>query len=285
MKIAVVGSGVMGTRVALRSARYGCTVRLVGRDAARARTALDAAAADEGYEPEAARIAVGAELAAVSDADLVYEAIHEDLAAKRALYAALAPLLGADAALVSGTSSFVPAALGAGLGRPVIVAHFLHPVTLVALAELLAPPDADAASVACVERWLARTRMVPVRLAQAVPGFIVNRLQFALLREALALVERGVATAEEIDGIVEQGLGPRWSATGPILSAQLGGWSTFGTIARALVPDLDARAAIPRFAGAPPRALDAEASGRARALRRTVLSAINAERADPLRDA
>jgi 3-hydroxybutyryl-CoA dehydrogenase len=280
MHVAIVGAGTMGTRVALRSAAYDCTVTLIGRDGERTRAALQRAADEEALQDVATRIAIATDLAAVGTAELVYEVVPENLATKRTLYAQLAALVPPETPLVSGTSSFVPEVLARPDERAVIVAHFLHPVTLVSLAELIAPAHAAPAALARVEAWLARTAMRPVRLARGIPGFLVNRLQFALLREALNLLDLGIASPAEIDLVIEAGLGPRWSATGPIASAQLGGWSTFGTIAQALVPELDARPEISRFAGKPPRDLDPEALARARQLRRDVVAAISAVRAD-----
>jgi 3-hydroxybutyryl-CoA dehydrogenase len=141
----------------------------------------------------------------------------------------------------------LPDALGFYLEFPqrVFVAHFVHPVTVVPLAEVVLPRDADADASAVFEAWLDAAGLEPLRLADPLPGFIVNRLQFALLREALHIVESGRATPAEVDLVMRLGLGPRWTATGPIESIALGGRATFADVARSVVPTLDARSEIP----------------------------------------
>lgn len=249
MRVAIVGAGRMGTRLALRCAAYGCATTLVARDRARAAEALDDAAAESGFAAETVRISD--DLDAVRDADLVAEAIPEDLAAKRALYAQLEERIGEHVPIASGTSTFVPDVLGASMAHPgrAIVAHMVHPVTLCPVVELIAPSAADPIALARVEEWLDRLAMRPIRLHEPITGFIINRLQFALLREAAHLVERGIADAADVDAIVELALAPRWAATGPLASADLGGLRTFADVARSVVPDLDRRERVPLLDG------------------------------------
>ncbi|HTW84558.1 MAG TPA: 3-hydroxyacyl-CoA dehydrogenase family protein [Candidatus Sulfotelmatobacter sp.] len=279
MRVAIVGAGTMGAQLALRCAAYGCETTLIARDAARGRTALDDASRESGMQGEGVRIAVG--LDAVADTELVAETIQEDLEQKRALYRQLEAVIGEHVPIASGTSSFPPDVLGEGLANPgrVIVAHMVHPVTLVPLTELIAPTQADATALQTVERWLGEISMRVLRLRLAATGFLINRLQFALLREAAALVTSGVADARDVDAAVELALGPRWAATGPLASADLGGLRTFAAVARSVVPDLDAGEAI--------AALDADADLRywgdgaresARARRRRIYAAIEAAR-------
>lgn len=276
MRVAIVGAGRMGTRLALRCAAYGCATTLVARDAARASRALDEAAAETGFSAQAIR--VGDDLDAVRDADLVAEAIPEDLPAKRALFAQLEERLGAHVPIASGTSTFVPDALGAQQTHPgrTIIAHMVHPVTLCPIVELIPPSAVDPLALARVEEWLDRLAMRPIRLHAPITGFIINRLQFALLREAAHLVERGVADAADVDAIVELALAPRWAATGPLASADLGGRRTFADVARSVVPDLDRRERVPLLDGdAPLRAWDDGEADAARARRGRVYRAID----------
>ena len=219
VRTVVVGAGTMGVRVALRCARSGIETSLVARDLDRARNALREAAAEVEDAPAAEAVRVTTALDAVAHASVIYEAIPEALGRKQTLLAEIEAFVGDEVPLVSGTSSFFPDALGFDLEFPqrVFVAHFVHPVTLVALAEIVEPADPDPSA----------------------------RLQFALLREALHIVERGGATAAEVDAVMRFGLGPRWTATGPIESIALGGKGTFADVARAVVPSLDARPDVP----------------------------------------
>lgn len=269
----------MGTRLALRCAAHGCATTLLTRDAARALGNLGNAARESGIS--AGAVHVSDRLADAARADLVAETIPEDLAAKHALYRELETLIAPHVPIASGTSSLVPDTLGAGLAHPerVIVAHMVHPVTTVPIVELIAPSAVDAPALATVEAWLAALRMRPIRLRAPIAGFVVNRLQFALLREAAHLVEAGIVDAAEVDMVIECALGPRWAATGPLASAELGGRPTFAAIARSLTPQLDARPSIPLLEGtAPLRAWSDTDREHARARRRRVYDAIDAAR-------
>jgi 3-hydroxybutyryl-CoA dehydrogenase len=279
VNVAIIGAGTMGTRLALRCTAHGCAVTLIARDAARAIGTLGEAARESRIS--AGRIHVSDRLADTGRADLVAETIPEDLAAKHALYRELETVIAPGVPIASGTSTLVPDALGAGLAHPgrVIVAHMVHPVTTIPVVELLAPDAVDAAALATVEAWLAALRMRPIRLRAPIAGFVVNRLQFALLREAAHLVEAGIVDAAEVDTVIECALGPRWAATGPLASAELGGRRTFAAIARTLTPHLDARPMIPLLeSDAPLRAWDDDERERARARRRRVYDAVDQAR-------
>ena len=247
MRVAIVGAGIMGTRLALRCAAHGCTVTLVARNAGRARLALNAAAEEHDDVMYVQRIRIVTDISMLRNSEIVCEAIPEDLALKRALFAELEDAISEHVPIASGTSSFPPAELGVVMKHPqrLIVAHFVHPVTIVSLAELIVPTPVDPIANEVVEAWLRRIAMQPIRLREPVTGFIVNRLQFALLREALSLVESGVVIAAEIDAVMEHALGPRWAASGPLLSVDLGGKSTFAQISRSIVPTLDNRPNVP----------------------------------------
>jgi len=247
MRVAIVGAGVMGTRLALRCAAHGCNVTLVARHTGRARLALNTAAEEHDDVMYVQRIRIVTDLTMLRNSEIVCEAIPEDLAQKRALFAELEAILPEHVPIASGTSSFPPAELGVGMAHPLrlIVAHFVHPVTIVSLAEVIVPEPVDPLANAVVEGWLRRIAMQPIRLRAPITGFIVNRLQFAILREALSLVEAGVVTAAEIDAVMERALGPRWAASGPLLSVDLGGKSTFAQISRSIVPTLDNRTTVP----------------------------------------
>jgi 3-hydroxyacyl-CoA dehydrogenase len=280
VNVAIIGAGTIGTRLALRCAAHGCATTLIVRDPARATAALAAAARESDLPADG--IVVSGRLADAAGADVIAEAIPEELDAKHALFRELEAIVGPHVPIASGTSSFVPDALGAGLASPgrVIVAHMVHPVTVVPIVELIAPSNVDPAALAIVEEWLATLRMRPVRLRAPITGFIVNRLQFALVREAARLVEAGIVDASDVDAVVECALGPRWAATGPLASVDLGGRRTFAAVARSVVPDLDARASIPLLESGegPLRDWDDGALDHARARRRRVYDAIDRAR-------
>jgi 3-hydroxybutyryl-CoA dehydrogenase len=251
--VAVVGAGTMGPSLALVFALHGYRATLVARRA----DVLGAAAAeaDRGYAelasagllPPAAdgwreRLAFDTDLPTiVADADLVIDAIAEDLGAKHALYAAVEPRLAAAAILASTTSSIPVAQLAARLADPgrFVVMHFANPPHLMPAVEIV-PGDATTpetlASACAIVESLGKE---PIRLTRDIAGHLFNRLQFALLREALALVREGVATPREIDRVVKQGYALRLAIEGPFEKADIAGVPLMASIARFIFPTLD----------------------------------------------
>jgi 3-hydroxybutyryl-CoA dehydrogenase len=241
LRMGIAGAGMVGAQVAIRALRHGLDVCIVARDPAttRARFAEALKTTGDAFDPHALRIE--ASFAMFADVDLVYESIPERLALKQALLRDLEGVIGSDVPIVSGTSSLSPALLGADMRAPqrVFVAHFIHPITTVNLAEVLSPDAPDGTARATFEGWLRAMDLDVVVLERAVPGFIVNRLQFALLREAVSLVVSGIATAADVDRIITHGLGPRWVATGPLASMDLAGTPLFRDVAAIIAPTLE----------------------------------------------
>jgi 3-hydroxybutyryl-CoA dehydrogenase len=244
--VAVVGAGLMGPQIAVDYALGGHHVFLCGRDALTARervekalaavAALGVAGADSVKEA-GARLRVGTQLPE-DDLDLVVEAVSERLDVKAALLwevAARHP----QAVLASNTSSLSISALGRACEAEtrLLGTHYWNPAYLMPLVELVPGEATDPVLVDRVESILRALGKRPVRVAD-VPGFAWNRLQFALLREALWIVENGVATQEDVDEIVRSGLARRWRLTGPFETAALGGVATFRRIAENLMPAL-----------------------------------------------
>jgi 3-hydroxyacyl-CoA dehydrogenase len=121
--------------------------------------------------------------------------------------------------------------------------------------EVVPGPGTDPDAVDALRDLAARMGKAPLVVRRDVPGFIWNRVQFAVLRECLHMLDEGVATAADIDAAVADGLAPRWMAAGPLATADLGGLATFATIARELLPHLaDGH-------GAPPALTRAAAAG------------------------
>jgi L-gulonate 3-dehydrogenase len=234
-RIAVIGAGSIGSGWAIAFAEGGFEVALQDEDAARleaARRDIAARLADlEAYELLAeapakvlARIGFHVGLAeALSGAGHVQECVPEDLALKRRLFAELDRLAGPEAILAS-SSSFLPASSFAGglAGRSrCLVVHPGNPPYLLRMAELVPAPFTAGASLDRAAALMQGCGLVPVRLRREIEGFVFNRLQGAVLREAYCLVRDGVADVEDIDRIMRDGLGLRWSVTGPFETADL----------------------------------------------------------------
>ncbi|MFC8075107.1 3-hydroxyacyl-CoA dehydrogenase NAD-binding domain-containing protein [Streptomyces sp. NPDC057307] len=162
---------------------------------------------------------------AVADADLVQENAPEDLALKQKLFARVADAAPPGALLLSSTSTLLPDQLGAELAEPgrVVVGHPFNPPHIVPLVEVVGARGADPALVARAVDFYRGLGKHPVVLRRALPGFVANRLQTALLREAIHLVREGVVTVGELDTVVTSSIGQRWAVVGPFEAFHLGG--------------------------------------------------------------
>lgn len=233
--IAIVGAGSIGVAWALTFARGGRTVRVQDPDAER-RGAVAGELAErldalnrhgllaESVATIAARVAVMPGLgAAVADAEHVQECAPERVDLKRELFTALDANAPADASLAS-SSSFLPASQFAdevpGRAR-CLVAHPGNPPHLLPAVELVPAPFTDPAVVDRLAALLESVGMSPVRLQREVDGFVFNRLQGAVLREAYCLVRDGVIDVEDLDRVVRDGLGRRWAVVGPFETVDL----------------------------------------------------------------
>ena len=176
-------------------------------------------------------------------AAICVESIVEDAEAKGDLLNEAAHRY-ADAILASNTSSISITRLGELAGAPerVVGTHYWNPPVLMPLVELIAGEATEPAALDTMERTLREMGKQPVRVKRDVPGFVWNRLQLALVREAAWLAEKGVAEPEDIDRIVRDGLARRWRFMGPFETMALGGPAVFERIAANLFPVLsDAR--------------------------------------------
>lgn len=176
----------------------------------------------------------------VFDADLVIESIYEDIDAKRTLFRQLDELCPARTILASNTSSFPPSKLAEVTNRPdkVINTHFLNPPFLVPLVEVVPTPQTSDETTLIAMDLLTSLGKRPILVAREVPGFVASRLQAALLREALWLVENEVASAEDVDLAISQGLGRRWATAGVLQVLELAGWDLISRIASDVFPHL-----------------------------------------------
>ena len=147
----------------------------------------------------------------------VQESGPENLDAKRALYADLDRLAPPKAVLASSTSTLDMTKIAEGLAGAsrCVVAHPVNPPHVVPVVEVLGGAHTDPLVVRKSVRFMERVGQVPVLLRKYVPGFLLNRMQAALVREAVSLVKEGVTTPEGVDAVVREGLGLRWALLGP----------------------------------------------------------------------
>jgi 3-hydroxybutyryl-CoA dehydrogenase len=195
-----------------------------------------------------ARITTETDLAnAISGAEVVVEAVPENLSLKRRVFAGLEKLCRAEAILASNTSTFMPSKLAESLAHPqrFLVMHYWNPAHLMPLVEVVPHPRTEPTAVSRVTALLESCGKRPVLVRSEVPGFIGNRLAFALQREAMALVAKGVATPEDIDAVARAGFGRRIPVSGIFATADLGGLDVYSAICDQLFPDLCQDAAAP----------------------------------------
>ncbi len=234
-RIAIVGGGSIGVGFAVVFTRAGAVVRLQEPDAARReavpgllRSRLDdlagAGLLAEPAQAVADRLVVTGELSkAVAGAALVIECAPERLDIKTALFAELDRLAPPAAVLASASSAIPASAFAAGLAgcARTLVIHPGNPPFLIPVVEVVAAPFTAPETVDAACRLIEWAGLVPIRVAKEVEGFVFNRLQGALLREAYCLVRDGVSTVDDIDRIVRDGLGLRWSVIGPFETVDL----------------------------------------------------------------
>jgi 3-hydroxybutyryl-CoA dehydrogenase len=191
-------------------------------------------------ENAAALIRATADYHELAPAAFVIEAIPEMLELKRSAYAQLEAIIADDAIIASNTSGFMPDLLAADMQHPerFVIAHFWNPPHFLPLVEVVPGTSTKRATVDLTMDLLAKIDAQPVLLEKAIPGFIGNRIQFAVLREALNIVRLGAADAATVDAVMRASLGRRYNMTGPFESADLGGLNTLLTIGTHLMPQL-----------------------------------------------
>ena len=239
--IAVIGAGLMGHGIAQEFALAGLRVGLhdVSEEKLQQATAnvqrnlqllanigLLSNAQAESVLPNLHTSTVLKEVAA--GADVVIEAVFEDLAVKQQLFEALDHLCPRRTILASNTSSFMPSKLASVTRRPekVLVTHYFNPPFLIPLVEVVRSDETSDETVTTIYDLMKKVGKSPAIVQQEVTGFIANRLQGALLREALWIVQQGIATPEDVDVVMKNSIGRRWSVAGVFEVFDLAGWDT-----------------------------------------------------------
>jgi L-gulonate 3-dehydrogenase len=235
-KVAVIGSGFVGRAWAISFARAGCEVALWDQDKdapgkavayierllpdLEANDLLNGGAAGE----VAARVHVAPTLeSALEGVVHVQENTPEDVEVKRAVFTRLDAAAPADAVLASSTSAILPSAFTENLkGRArCLVVHPINPPYLIPAAEVVPAPWTDPSTVERAAEFLRSAGHAPIVMKREIDGFVMNRLQGALLEEAFRLVDRGYAGVEDVDVGIREGLALRWSFMGPFETIDL----------------------------------------------------------------
>jgi len=248
----VIGTGLMGSGIAALICAAGLEVHVFDIDRTRLSQLLpqvesvvrdleEYGLAESGAAARVKqRLIVAQGLEDFRECNFVIEAVVENTEVKRDLYAALEKIIPPGTIIASNTSNIVPSKLVPGMKNPerFIVAHFWNPPYAVPLVEVVPAAETAQSTIERTVAWVKRIGNEPVVLKKEVTGFIGNRLQYALLREALWLAQQGIASPEEIDHVMTLSLGRRYAVVGPFGTADLGGLDTFLTISQQLMPDL-----------------------------------------------
>ena len=188
------------------------------------------------------RIHISTSLAeTVADVDFVVEAVFEDMELKHEVFARLDELSPERTILSSNTSSFMSSQLAPATNRPdkVVVANWWNPPYLLPLIEVVRGPETSDETIDTTAGLFTRLGKRPVVLQKESLGFIGNRMQFALLREAISVVQQGIATPQDVDEVVKTSFGRRLAVAGPFEVFDLAGWDTISHIIDELFPVIE----------------------------------------------
>ncbi|MBX3068912.1 MAG: 3-hydroxyacyl-CoA dehydrogenase family protein [Thermomicrobiales bacterium] len=244
-KVAVIGAGIMGHGIGLEFAEAGYAVAITDSSPAALDAARDnvaATLAERGKNAGAIdQIVFTTSLEdAGRDADLVIEAVSERLPLKEQIFGDLDRLAPPHAILASNSSSFMPSQMAPFTKRPdkVVVTHYFNPPHVAPLVEVVKGPETSDATAELLRRAYDDMGKIPVVVQKERLGFIGNRLQMAMFREALSLVSDGVCSVEDLDTVIHSSIGRRWSVAGIFEVFDLAGLDTVLAVSRALMPDL-----------------------------------------------
>jgi 3-hydroxybutyryl-CoA dehydrogenase len=237
MRIAVIGAGLMGHGIAQVFALAGHDVTIHDSVAANLR--------DLGDDPSAVeRVRPTADLAtAVRDADFVVEAVLEDLTLKRKLFIEIEQHVRPQTILASNTSVIPITGIMEGLRARsrALGTHWWNPPYLVPLVEVIGTQWTSQKAIETTIALHKAAGKMPVHVKKDVPGFVGNRLQHALWREAIALVEHGICDAETVDIVIKASFGRRLAVLGPLENADLVGTDLTLAIHRTVLPAIESR--------------------------------------------
>jgi L-gulonate 3-dehydrogenase len=235
-KVAIIGSGFIGRAWAISFARAGCDVALWDQDKEAPGKALiyieqllpDLEASDLLNGAKASEVAARVRPTTSLESTLegvvhVQENTPEDVEVKRAVFGRLDAAAPADAVLASSTSAILPSAFTEHLkGRArCLVVHPINPPYLIPAAEVVPAPWTDPSAVERTATFLRSAGHAPIVMKRELDGFVMNRMQGALLEEAFRLVEQGYAGVEDVDIGIREGLALRWSFMGPFETIEL----------------------------------------------------------------
>lgn len=185
---------------------------------------------------------------AVSGADVIIENVPENKELKKSVFDQLNTLTGKDTILCSNTSSLnVFEFLKVGDPKKLVITHFFVPAYVMPLVEIVRGPETSDETVAAVRALMASTGKNPAVVNKVIPGFIMNRLTFAIFREAAYMVDQGWCRPEDVDAAVVSTHGPRYAFEGPFGLVDFAGVDTYEKISEYLLPELCSSPEVPKI--------------------------------------
>ena len=245
-KVVVLGTGTMAIGIAAGFISSGYGVILLGRNVERAKSAV----------PEIMGLAKGLNSSSTSldhlqigtiddwsdwaDVVLVLETVTENLALKQSIFASLDKRVPVHIPIGSNSSGFPISQISQSLktAERMFNMHYFMPAHIVPLVEVVLGKSSDPTIAKKVCELFEETGKKPVLVNQDIPGFLANRIQHALMREALALVNDGIATPEDVDTAVRYSFGFRYAAVGPMTQKEISGWEGMAIAAKEIYPSL-----------------------------------------------
>ena len=253
-KVAVIGTGTMGPGIAQVFAQYGIEISIYDIDNEKLKTARETLAGNlnlvrqEGLISETdvtgiqSRIKDASSLEeAVKNADLVLEVIPEVMELKSGLFSELDKICDPDTIFATNTSGLSISTMSKAIKNPerLVGMHWWNPPIIIPVIEIVKGKETDDAVVQTVDSLIRKIKKVPVLVKKDVPGFLGNRLQYALMREAIALLNDGVASAEDIDTMIKAGIGFKFPVMGPLETIDMAGLNIYYPVSKYLNKDLD----------------------------------------------
>ena len=236
-KIGIVGAGTMGAGVAEIFAQFGYTVILYNRSKAGMQRALErirsnVAPIETETDTAEAKIYTTHDLAELAQVDLISESIAENLEVKQDIFRKLDEICDAKTLFTTNTSGLSISQIATAVSHPERFAgmHYFNPPQIVPAMEIIKGKETSDATCEVLMDLAKQMQKQPILVQKDVPGFVASRLQFAVVREALHLVEEGIASPADIDAVMKHGLGLRWALLGPLEIADLGGLDIFNTV-------------------------------------------------------
>ena len=247
--VAVIGTGTMAAGIAAGFIEAGLAVTILGRSADKAKACLDVAIGLVQAEGNAKhRCGLIDQWIEWDDCIWAVETIAEDLALKQALFRSLDERVPAHIPIGSNSSAYPISKIAEGLktAERMMGAHYFMPAEVVPLVEIVMGEKTELAHAQHVCELYKSVNKKPVLVKKDIPGFLANRIQHALMREALHLIDAGIASPEDVDDAVRYSFGFRYAAVGPITQKELSGWDVNCNAAKEIYPSLCNTSVMPQ---------------------------------------